>query len=106
MDAFWQAGIDAGLPRRRRAGVAQAVHGPDYYGGFLLDPDGNSAEAVYGERARPVPDGCIDHLWIRVADLAASNRFYTTIAPHAGIRLVYEQPGHVRVQGARTTASR
>ena len=48
-------------------------YGPDYYGGFLRDPDGNSAEAVHDERARPVPDGRIDHLWIRVADLAASS---------------------------------
>jgi hypothetical protein len=42
---------------------------------------------VHGERARPVPDGGVDHPWIRVADLAASKRFYATIAPHAGIRL-------------------
>jgi hypothetical protein len=41
-----------------------------------------SAEAVHGERARPVPDGCIDHRWIRVSDLAASKRFYATIAVH------------------------
>jgi hypothetical protein len=24
----------------------RTVYGPDYYGGFLLDPDGNSAEVV------------------------------------------------------------
>ena len=85
VDAFWQAGIDAGY-RDDGAPGPRTEYGPDYYGGFLLDPDGNSAEAVHGERARPVPDGSIDHLWIRVADLAASKRFYTTIAPHAGIR--------------------
>jgi hypothetical protein len=26
-----------------------------YYGGFLLDPDGNSAEAVHGDREEAVP---------------------------------------------------
>jgi hypothetical protein len=72
---------DDGAPGQRTA------DGPNYYGGFLLHPDGNSVEAVHGERARPVPDGGVDHPWIRVADLAASKRFYATIAPHAGIRL-------------------
>jgi catechol 2,3-dioxygenase-like lactoylglutathione lyase family enzyme len=47
---------------------------------------------VHGERARGVPDGGVDHLWIRVADLAASKRFYTTVAPHAGIRLGTTSP--------------
>jgi catechol 2,3-dioxygenase-like lactoylglutathione lyase family enzyme len=28
----------------------------------------------------------VDHLWIRVRDVAASKRFYDTIAPHAGFR--------------------
>ena len=46
-----------------------------------------------------MPDGCIDHLWIRVADLPASKRFYTTIALHAGIRLVDDEPGRVRFTG-------
>ncbi len=82
VDAFRQAGIDAG-----------------YGGGFLLDPDGNSAEAVHDERARRVPDGRVDHLWIRVGDLAASKRFYTTIAPHAGIRLGDDEPGRVQFTG-------
>jgi catechol 2,3-dioxygenase-like lactoylglutathione lyase family enzyme len=81
VEAFWQAGIDAGYRDD---------------GAFLLDPDGNSAEAVHSERARPVPDGRVDHLSIRVADLAASKRFYTTIAPHAGIRLGDDEPGRVQ----------
>src|SRR5436309_14856685 len=40
VDAFRQAGIDAGYRDD---------------GGFLLDPDGNSAEAVHTEREDPVP---------------------------------------------------
>jgi catechol 2,3-dioxygenase-like lactoylglutathione lyase family enzyme len=98
VDAFWQAGIDAGY-RDDGAPGPRTQYGSDYYGGFLLDPDGNSAEAVHSERARPVPDGRIDHLWIRVADLAASKRFYTTIAPYAGIRLGDDEPGRVQFRG-------
>ena len=37
--AFWQAGIDAGY-RDDGAPGARTQYGPDYYGGFLLDPDG------------------------------------------------------------------
>ena len=85
VDAFWQAGIDAGY----RAD-----------GAFLLDPDGNSAEAVHSERDDPAPDGQVDHLWLRVRDLAASKRFYTTIAPYAGLELRVDEPGRVHLEGA------
>ena len=98
VDAFWQAGIDAG---HRDAGAPgpRPVYSPDYYGGFLFDPDGNSVEAVHTERENPVPDGCVDHVRIRVGDLAASRRFYTTIAPHAGLRIVVDEPDHVLLVG-------
>ena len=74
-------------------------YGPTYYGGFLLDPDGNSVEAVHGERSQAVPDGRIDHLWIRVHDLQASRRFYATIAPYAGIALGDDEPARVQFVG-------
>jgi catechol 2,3-dioxygenase-like lactoylglutathione lyase family enzyme len=51
---------------------------------------------VHAARAHAAPDGCIDHLSIRLADLAASKRFYTTIAPNAGIRLAHDAPGRVQ----------
>jgi catechol 2,3-dioxygenase-like lactoylglutathione lyase family enzyme len=86
VDAFWQAGIDAGYPDDGAPGP-RAIYSPSYYGGFLLDPDGNSAEAVHTERKDPVRDGGIDHLWIRVRDPSASKRFYVTIAPYAGLRI-------------------
>jgi catechol 2,3-dioxygenase-like lactoylglutathione lyase family enzyme len=54
---------------------------------------------VHGERSSPVPPGRVDHLWIRVADLKASKRFYATIAPHAGIRLDADEPGRVQFAG-------
>jgi catechol 2,3-dioxygenase-like lactoylglutathione lyase family enzyme len=84
VDAFWHAGVDAGYRDD---------------GGFLLDPDGNAAQAVHTERDNPVPDGCIDHLWIRVRDPAASKRFYATIAPHAGLRVGVDEPDHVQLIG-------
>jgi len=98
VDAFWQAGIDAGY-RADGAPGPRAAYGPDYYGAFLLDPDGNSAEAVHMDRANPVPDGCIDHLWIRVRDRAASKRFYLAIAPHAGLGIGVDEPGRVQMVG-------
>src|ERR1700742_4382912 len=57
VDAFWQAGIDAGYSNDGAPGP-RAIYGPDYYGGFLLDPDGNSVEAVHSDRAggRAPPD--------------------------------------------------
>ncbi len=98
VDAVLQAGIDAGCPNDGAPGVRTA-YGPDYYGGFLLDPDGNSVEAVHGERERPVPDGRIDHLWLRVRDPQASRRFYTTVAPHAGLQLTHDAPDRVQFSG-------
>jgi catechol 2,3-dioxygenase-like lactoylglutathione lyase family enzyme len=98
VDAFWQAGIDAGY-RDEGAPGPRSVYGPDYYGGFLLDPDGNSVEAVYYDRDRHVSDGRIDHLWFRGRDLEASRRFYTTIAPHAGLHLTHDTPDRVQFSG-------
>jgi catechol 2,3-dioxygenase-like lactoylglutathione lyase family enzyme len=98
VDAFWQAGIEAGYQDDGAPGP-RTVYRPDYYGGFLLDPDGNSAEAVYTEREDPVPDGCVDHVWIRVRDLAASKRFYMTIASHAGLRIGADEPNRVQLVG-------
>jgi catechol 2,3-dioxygenase-like lactoylglutathione lyase family enzyme len=99
VDAFWQAGIDAGY-RDDGAPGPRTQYGPTYYGGFLLDPDGHSVEAVHGDRDRPVPVGQIDHLWIRVRDLQASRRFYTTIAPHAGLRLTHDDSDRVQLSGS------
>src|SRR5262249_61054097 len=63
VDGFWRAGTQAGYPDDG-APCPRPEYGGDYYGGFLLDPDGNSAEAVHrAEAAQRV----IDHLWIGVA---------------------------------------
>lgn len=99
VDAFWQAGVDAGYADDGEPGP-RAQYGSDYYGGFLLDPDSNSVEAVHYERENAVPDGHIDHLWIRVRDPEASKRFYSTIAPHAELRLTHDEPDRVQLSGS------
>jgi catechol 2,3-dioxygenase-like lactoylglutathione lyase family enzyme len=98
VDAFWQAGIDAGYCDAGAPGE-RTQYGSTYYGGFLLDPDGNSVEAVHIGHEDPVPDGRIDHLWIRVRDPQASRRFYTTIAPYAGLRLAGGELVRLRLSG-------
>jgi catechol 2,3-dioxygenase-like lactoylglutathione lyase family enzyme len=100
VDEFWRAGTEAGYADDGRPGPRPSYRA-DYYGAYLLDPDGNSAEAVHHGALRR--GGVIDHLWIRVADLAASKRFYDTIAPHAGLRLRHD--GADRVQFTGTSGS-
>jgi catechol 2,3-dioxygenase-like lactoylglutathione lyase family enzyme len=92
VDAFWQAGVDAGYRSDGEPGPRPQYRG-DYYGGFLLDHDGNSIEAVHhGNLARR---GIIDHLWIRVADVPAARAFYETVGIYAGLFLKYVEDGHV-----------
>src|SRR4051794_31803940 len=98
VDAFWQAGIDAGY-RDDGAPGPRAVYGPDYYGGFLLAPAGNSAGAVHPGRGGLGPESRVDPLWIRVRAPAASKRFYTTIAPHAGLSVGVDEPDRVQMVG-------
>ena len=98
VDAFWQAGIDAGYRDDGPPGP-RTQYGPSYYGGFLLDPDGNSVEAVHDDREDAVPAGRVDHLWLRVRDPQVSRRFYTTIAPHAALRLTHDEPQRVQLSG-------
>jgi catechol 2,3-dioxygenase-like lactoylglutathione lyase family enzyme len=81
VDAFWHAGIAAGAVDDGEPGP-RPQYLADYYGGFLLDPDGNSAEAVHHGEVRP--DGLVDHLWVRVPDLAAARAFYRGLTPRIG----------------------
>jgi catechol 2,3-dioxygenase-like lactoylglutathione lyase family enzyme len=100
VDDFWRTGTEAGYADDGQPGP-RPEYRDDYYGAFLLDPDGNSVEAVnHGALRR---DGIVDHLWIRVADVASARRFYTTIAPYAGLRLRADTPE--RVQFAGTSGS-
>jgi catechol 2,3-dioxygenase-like lactoylglutathione lyase family enzyme len=45
VDAFHAAALAAGGPDNGGPGVREIYH-PDYYGAFVLDPDGNNIEAV------------------------------------------------------------
>jgi catechol 2,3-dioxygenase-like lactoylglutathione lyase family enzyme len=101
VDEFWRAGVDAGYRSDGEPGP-RPEYGDDYYAGFLLDPDGNSAEAVhYSGGLRK--GGVIDHLWIRVADVSASKRFYELVAPFGGFKFKGEAPR--RAQFIAGTAS-
>jgi catechol 2,3-dioxygenase-like lactoylglutathione lyase family enzyme len=97
VDAFWRRGVDAGYESDGEPGM-RTQYTDDYYGGFLLDPDGNSAEAVHmGDMVR---QGNIDHLWIRVADLDSCRAFYESISPYSGFPLRSQPPGRVHFSGA------
>ncbi len=102
MEAFWQAGVDAGYRDDGRPGP-RPEYAPDYEGAFLLDPDGNSAEATFRGDMRT--EGRIDHLWFRVADRAASRRFYGEVADAAGFREDEHLPDRTRYTGGPGSGS-
>jgi catechol 2,3-dioxygenase-like lactoylglutathione lyase family enzyme len=81
VEEFWRTGVEAGYHDEGSPGF-RPQYRDDYYGAFLRDPDGNSIEAVDHGVARPA--GEIDHMWIRVADVDASQRFYEEVGGHAG----------------------
>jgi catechol 2,3-dioxygenase-like lactoylglutathione lyase family enzyme len=97
VDEFWRAGTAAGYTSDGEPGPRPEYHA-DYYGAFLLDPDGNSAEAVHHGRVRK-GIGVVDHIWIGAGDLHASKRFYTTIAAVVGVRIAGERPERFHVVG-------
>jgi catechol 2,3-dioxygenase-like lactoylglutathione lyase family enzyme len=92
VDEFWQIGTDAGYRSDGEPGP-RPQYTEDYYGGFLLDPDGNSVEAVHYEG---VLTGRVDHLWVRVGNVETSQRFYETIASFARFRPTKVSPERVR----------
>jgi catechol 2,3-dioxygenase-like lactoylglutathione lyase family enzyme len=97
VDGFWRAGTEVGYRDDGPPGP-RPQYSEDYYGSFLLDPDGNSAEAVHHGAAREA--GWIDHVWMRVADVDAAKRFYELVAPHGGFRLENERPAHAQFASA------
>jgi catechol 2,3-dioxygenase-like lactoylglutathione lyase family enzyme len=80
--AFWRAGLNAGGEDDGEPGE-RPQYTPGYYGAFLRDPDGNSAEAVIHRNTRR--GGNIDHLWIGVRDVDAASAFYATVARYTGL---------------------
>jgi len=99
---FWRVGTEAGYQDDGEPGP-RPQYGPDYYGGFVLDPDGNSAEAVHHGSVRQ--DGIIDHLWIRVAGVGASRGFYARIAPFGNFILRRDLPERAQFAGKSGTFS-
>jgi catechol 2,3-dioxygenase-like lactoylglutathione lyase family enzyme len=102
VDEFWRVGTKAGYRDDGEPGP-RPQYGGEYYGSFLLDPDGNSAEAVHHGSLRE--NGIIDHLWIRVADVAASRDFYARVAPFGDFVLRRELPERAQFVGASGTFS-
>ena len=59
VDAFHAAAIEAGGTDNGAPGLRPVYH-PDYYGGYVLDPDGNNIEAVCQNRAVASDDSDVD----------------------------------------------
>jgi catechol 2,3-dioxygenase-like lactoylglutathione lyase family enzyme len=102
VDEFWRAGVEAGYRDDGKPGP-RPQYSSTYYGGFLLDPDGNSAEAVHHDGERE--PGRIDHLWIRVADVSAAKEFYERVGPFGGFGLRRELPERVQFVAATGSVS-
>ena len=98
VDAFHQAGVDAGY-RDDGAPGPRPQYRHDYYGAFLLDPDGNSAEAVHHAHTPAREE--VDHLWIRVGDLQEAKQRYLD----HGLTVVEEEPDRVQFGDERGSFS-
>jgi catechol 2,3-dioxygenase-like lactoylglutathione lyase family enzyme len=95
VDAFFSAGVSAGFASDGSPGP-RPQYTASYYGGFLLDPDGNSAEAAHMDS---LADNLVDHVWLRVADVAASRAAYLAIADAAALSVAADEPDLVRFRG-------
>jgi catechol 2,3-dioxygenase-like lactoylglutathione lyase family enzyme len=95
VDAFHRAGVEAGF--RDDGAPGERDYTPAYYGAFLRDPDGNSAEAVHHEDLRQ--GGWIDHVWLRSEDVPAIRRFYEAVAPAVGFEVRPRGDDHVQIAG-------
>ena len=97
VDEFWRVGTEAGHRDDGPPGL-RPIYRPDYYGAFLLDPDGNSVEAVH--HSEMAPRGNVAHVWIGVAALDPARRFYELVAEVAGFRPRYHDPPRALFAGA------
>ena len=102
VEEFWRAGVGAGYEDAGAPGE-RPQYTPGYYGAFLLDPDGNSVEAVHHSDVRR--GGNIDHLWIGVDDLGEATTFYACVARHTGLREGRRWEGGRQFRGAWATFS-
>jgi catechol 2,3-dioxygenase-like lactoylglutathione lyase family enzyme len=95
VDAFWRAGVSAGYTSDGEPGE-RPEYSDTYYGAFLRDPDGNSVEAVFHGRERH-GSSAVDHLWIRVGDLALTRRFWDELAGPLGLTVYGDRPERFHV---------
>jgi len=94
VDAWWNRMTEAGYRSDGKPGP-RPEYSESYYGAFIVDPDGNSVEAVHHATSRA---GEIDHLWLRSTDLAGATRFYEAIAPVVGITVKHVSPERVHLR--------
>jgi catechol 2,3-dioxygenase-like lactoylglutathione lyase family enzyme len=102
VDAWWQRLTGAGYDSDGEPGP-RPHYSEDYYGAFVRDPGGNSAEAVH--KPSSTGTGRIDHLWLRTREVGAQRRFWETVAPVIGIRLNHDTPDWIQYVGADATFS-
>jgi catechol 2,3-dioxygenase-like lactoylglutathione lyase family enzyme len=101
VDEFWRVGTGAGYTSDGKPGP-RPQYSEEYYGSFLLDPDGNSAEAVHHDNL--AHSGGIDHLWIRVKDVEASRRFYEKVTPWSRFSLDDSSDERAKFDGPGATS--
>ena len=89
VDAWWNRMTEAGYESDGEPGP-RPQYSADYYGAFVVDPDGNSVEAVHHGTSVPRE---IDHLWLRTRDVAAIRRFYVATGREIGI----DEPDWVQI---------
>ena len=70
VDSWWNRLTKAGYRSDGEPGP-RPQYSDSYYCAFIIDPDGNSVEAVHHATSQA---GEIDHLWMRTRDLAATKR--------------------------------
>ena len=93
VDEWWRRLTAAGFESDGEPGP-RPEYGGSYYGAFVRDPDGNSAEAVHNPPLNAV--GRIDHVWLRTRGVASQRRFWETVAPVLGIRLKHDTPDRIQ----------
>jgi catechol 2,3-dioxygenase-like lactoylglutathione lyase family enzyme len=102
VDGWWrtltgEGHQDDGAPGPR------AEYSSSYYGAFVRDPDGNSIEAVIHD-GTDRSSGVIDHVWVRVRDLAATTRFYEAVAQAVGVEVRNRPARLMLVTGSGTVS--
>jgi catechol 2,3-dioxygenase-like lactoylglutathione lyase family enzyme len=80
VDDWWRRLVEAGYTSDGEPGARD--YNESYYGGFVVDPDGNSVEAVHHDGTQP---SGIDHLWLRTDNLAAARDRFLGV-PGVGLR--------------------